>query len=156
MISEFTDHPKIWILNPQTRYFHQNVKSTIFENGHFWECDVENWLFEKMVWWIWLICCILVKIVHTQLFITSNHQNRPYRPIYQKSQKKYHIKKILFFIENWLWRRQNGSNRKTWLVPSTHKHSPQTHKYHFSIREYVIFTCIFRHQFSHNSQGKYK
>ena len=31
---------------------------TFFENGHFWKCDVENWLFEKMVLWIWPICWI--------------------------------------------------------------------------------------------------
>ena len=47
MISEFRGYPEISILNPQTRYFHQNVKWTIFENGHFWGCDVENWLFEE-------------------------------------------------------------------------------------------------------------
>ena len=51
-------YPEISILNLQTRYFHQNVTWTIFENGHFWGCDVENWLFEKMVLWIWPICWI--------------------------------------------------------------------------------------------------
>ena len=35
MISEFRGYPEISILNPQTRYFHQNVKWTIFEIDNF-------------------------------------------------------------------------------------------------------------------------
>ena len=42
MIRTFSGYPEISILNPRTRYFHQNVKWTIFENGHFWGCDVKS------------------------------------------------------------------------------------------------------------------
>ena len=46
------------------------------------------------------------------------------------------IKKIIFlrqtfFTINLLWR-QIGSNRITWLFPSSNKHSLQTQKYHIS------------------------
>ena len=77
-------YPEISILNPQTRYFHQNVNFHIFEKGYFWGCDLENLLFEKMVLWIWSICWIWVIFMYTQLFVTSDHQNRPYWPIYLK------------------------------------------------------------------------
>ena len=96
MMRTFWRYPEISILNPQTEYFHQNVKWIIFENGHFWGCDVKNWLFEKLVLWIWSICWISPKIVYTQLFLTSDHQNRPYRPIYLKVKKSYFEKKKIF------------------------------------------------------------
>ena len=81
MIRTFSGYPEVSILNPRTRYFHQSVKRTIFE---------------KMVLWILPICWTRLKFGYTQLFITSNHQNRPYRPIYQNVKKTYFEKKSSF------------------------------------------------------------
>ena len=35
-IRNFIGYPEISDFDPQTRYFHENVKKMVFENGRFW------------------------------------------------------------------------------------------------------------------------
>jgi len=51
---------EISIFNPQIKYFYSNVNFQLFKNGHFWKCDVENWVWRKLALWICPILWIRV------------------------------------------------------------------------------------------------
>ena len=144
MIRKFWRYPEILILYPQIRYFHKNVNFHFLKKAIFQPLTSKiefsrNWCYgygqyvgfgSKQSIHNFSCKPPIIEIGHIGRFI---------------SKSKNHIlkKKSIFLIENWLQRRQNGSDRKTLVVPSPQEHSLQTHKYHFWIREYEIFTYIF-------------
>ena len=124
-------------------YFHQNVNFQLFENGHFWGCDVENWVWAKMALWICPILWIRVKTGHTQLSLSFFNQYRPNRPIYQKN---HFFKKIaIFLVENLPEKGQNWFDSKTTIVPSPHEHSLQTYNNGFFISQHRFFRPFSTH-----------
>ena len=127
-------------------YFHQKVNFQIFENGHFWGCDVENWVWAKLALWICPILWIRVKIGYTQLSPTFFDHYRPNRPIYQKIKKNHFFKKnAIFLVENLPEKGQNWFNSKTTIVPSPHEHSLQTYNNGFFISQHRFFRHFSTH-----------
>ncbi len=52
MVCGFCTYAEISKLNPQTRYFTENVFFPDFEYGHIWGVDLENEFSRKLVPWI--------------------------------------------------------------------------------------------------------
>ena len=118
----------------------------LFENDHFWGCDVENRVWTKLALWICPILWIRVKMGYTQLSLTFFYQYRPNRPIYHTIKKIIFPKKnAIFLVENLPQKGQNWFNSKTTIVPSPHKHSLQTHNNGFFISQHRIFRLFLSH-----------
>ena len=92
-----------WVLRnfefqPANGIFPQKGKFSIFQKVVFLGCDVENWVWTKLVLWICPILWIRIKIGYTQLSRTFFHYYRPIRPIYHTSKKIIFPKKSMIFL----------------------------------------------------------
>ena len=153
-IRSFTGCSEISDFDPQTKYFHEKVNFRYFETGHFWGCEVENWIWWILAIWIWSILWNRVKIGYTRLFLTFFNENRPYQPIYRKIKKVIFRKKMLFFNRKSRLEASNWPDRKTTAVPGPHQHSLKTYNNRFLISQHWIFAYVLLDLWNSNTAKK--